>query len=230
MTAPTTAAVETVDKRLDVRHDPNHATAWFSLWRSLCRMLLVILFDLKTYGVKNVPKTGGALIVANHQSYLDPPAFGVNIRRPVSFLAKSGLFTNRWFGWAIRSVHAFPVRQGRGDKGAMEETIKRLKEGHLLNLYPEGGRSLDGEIAPLQRGFALVVKRSGVPIVPAVIDGSFNAWPIHRKLFRRHPVRVLYGRPLKTAGLKSDEIIALVDTTLRTMLADLRAGRIQQYL
>lgn len=195
------------------------------LWKVLqsgCRILTSRLFDLKVYGLEHVPRRGGALLVANHQSYLDPIVVAVRLNRPVSFLAKSELFENRYFGWLIRSLHAFPVRQGEGDVGAVRETIRRVQEGHILNIYPEGSRCDDGEIAPLQHGISLIVRRAGVPIVPVVIDGAFEAWPRHRRLFRAAPVRVMYGPPLHMNGLKGREMVERIDVTLRTMLAELR--------
>jgi 1-acyl-sn-glycerol-3-phosphate acyltransferase len=210
--------------------DPDRPTRFWKTCWMVARFVAIVFFDLKTYGAKHVPRTGGALLLTNHQSYLDPVMFGVNLPRSLSYLAKSELFRNPVFRWLISNLHAFPVRQGRGDKAAIEETIRRLREGHLLNVYPEGSRTENGEIGPIQRGVALVLKRASVPIVPAVIDGSFQAWPKGEQIFRSRPVRVLYGKPILVEGLKGDQIVELVDRTLRKMLADLRAGRIQPYL
>jgi 1-acyl-sn-glycerol-3-phosphate acyltransferase len=229
-TAPAPAERDARSNSVDLPDiDPMEMGAWWRLCRAFARFWVVVLFDYRAYGLHNVPRRGGALLCANHQSYLDPVLFGVMIPRPISFLAKSELFRNRRFGWLIRSLHAFPVRQGRGDKAAIEETIRRLREGHLLNLYPEGSRTEDGEIAPIQRGAALVVRRAGVPIVPAVVHGSFEAWPKGSRVPRPHLIRVLYGPPLIIEGLKSEEVVKLIDTTLRKMLADLRAGRVAEY-
>jgi 1-acyl-sn-glycerol-3-phosphate acyltransferase len=196
------------------------------LWKSfqvISRIGTTLLFDLKVYGSQNIPKTGGVLLLANHQSYLDPVLLGVKLDRPISYMAKSELFEGgAFFKWLITSLHAFPVRQGRGDVGAIKESINRLHEGHVLNIYPEGSRTLDGEIGPIQSGVALVVRRADVPIVPVVIDGSFQAWRKGSKMFRKHPIRVMFGPPLKIEGLKSQELVALIDRTLRDMLAELR--------
>ena len=189
----------------------------------MCRPWVDTWFDLKVYNPQHVPRTGGVVVVANHQSYLDPVLLAVKIPRPFSFLAKSELFENPYFGWLIRSLNAFPVRQGAGDVGAVKETINRLQEGHALIVYPEGTRSLDGEIAPMQAGVGLIVRRAGVPIVPAVIEGSFDAWPPKRsKVFRAHPVRVMYGPPMDVANLKANQIVQKIDATLHEMLAELR--------
>ena len=198
------------------------------LWKGLqaiCRIVTTLEFDLKAYGLENVPRTGGCLLVANHQSYLDPVLVAVRLYRPVSFFAKSELFENPFFGWLIRSLHAFPVRQGEGDVGAVRETIRRLHEGHILNLYPEGSRTDDGEIAPIQKGIALILRKVEVPVVPVAIDGSYESWPKSHKLFRPYPIRVMYGPPMELKGLKGDAIVQAIGTTLKAMLAELREMR-----
>lgn len=196
------------------------------LWKAmqgLCRVLTSLMFGLKVYGKHHIPRSGGVLIVANHESYLDPIVLAVQVRRPVSFLAKSELFHNRYFGWLIRNLNSFPVRQGTGDVGAMKETIRRLREGHMLIMYPEGSRSTDGELQPIAPGAALVLRRAPVTVIPAMIEGSFRAWPRWRRLFRTHQIAVLYGPPLQIDGLKGQEISAEIDRTFHAMRDQLRA-------
>ena len=103
---------------------------------------MALVFDLKVYGRHHVPAKGGVLLISNHQSYLDPVLIGVYLERPMTYMAKSELFENKHFGWLIRALNAFPIKQRAGDVGAIKETIKRLKTGALLNVFPEGrGRS-----------------------------------------------------------------------------------------
>jgi 1-acyl-sn-glycerol-3-phosphate acyltransferase len=137
-------------------------------------------------------------------------------------MGKSELFENRFFSWLIRNLNAFPVRQGEGDVGAVKETIRRLQEGHALNLYPEGTRTDDGTIQPMLPGIGLIIRRAGVPVVPAVIDGSFDAWPRDSKFPHRHPIRVMYGPAMELADLKAAEIVKRIDVTLRSMFPQLR--------
>ena len=196
----------------------------YSFGRIFVRPWADVWFDLKAYGVNNVPRKGGVLIVSNHQSYLDPALIAVKLPRPLSFLAKSELFENPFFDAFIRSLNAFPVRQGEGDVGAVKETIRRLQEGHALNVYPEGTRSLTGEIEKMQPGVGLIVRRAGVPVVPAVIEGSYQAWPPKRghKIFRPHPVRIVYGPPMELHDLKANQIVQRIGQTLHTMFDALR--------
>lgn len=196
-------------------------------WRCLqaiTRPLAYLLFNLEVYGCENIPARGGVLIVSNHQSYLDPILLPLRLKRPLNYIAKSELFGNRFCAWFLRSIlNAFPVRQGHGDVRAVKETIQRLKEGHVMNIYPEGARTADGEIASLQRGVGLIVERAQVAIVPAVIVGAFDAWPLQRRFFRCRPIRIAFGPPLDLAGRQRAEIMATIDRTLRSMFAALSA-------
>jgi 1-acyl-sn-glycerol-3-phosphate acyltransferase len=202
----------------------------FWKWMQLVAQLLTrALFDLHVYGRRNIPERGGVLIVSNHQSYLDPVVLAARLRRPLNFVGKSELFLNPVGAWFMRRLNAFPLRQGKGDVAAIKETIRRLQEGHVLNIYPEGARSPDGDIHELQKGVAFIVRRARVPVVPAVIVGAFEAWPIHRKIWRTGPVCVKIGPPLNLEGLESDEEIAgAVEGAIRRMFAEMTIPEVRQ--
>jgi 1-acyl-sn-glycerol-3-phosphate acyltransferase len=195
------------------------------VWKSLqiiARVGTTLCFDLKTEGLENVPKSGGVLLVANHQSYLDPVLVAVRLYRPVSFLAKSELFENPFLAGLIRLLKAFPVRQGEGDVGAVKEVIRRLGEGYALNIYPEGTRTITGDIEPLEKGIALVIRRANVPVVPVAIHGSFEAWPKGSAIFHPHPIRLKYGKPMNFTGKKADQIVRELEAEMKRLLAELR--------
>ena len=182
-----------------------------------------VFFDLKVKGLEHVPKTGGVLIVSNHQSYLDPVVLAVRLSRPFAYLADAKLFKFAPFAWLIRSLNAFPVKQGKGDVGAMKEVIRLLNEGWALNVFPEGTRTETGELEPVQPGVALMIRRTNVPVVPAVIHGAYRAWPRFNLLPRPGTVRVLYGPAIDTTGLSGREIVGKLQATFETMFADVKA-------
>lgn len=195
------------------------------LWKSLQTFLRVtfsLSCDYRVYGTENLPRKGGVLLLSNHQSYLDPVLVALSLRRPMSYMARDSLFRNPAFAWLIRSLHAFPIQQGKGDTSAMKETIRRLHEGHMLNIFPEGSRTEDGEIGKIEKGAALVIRRADVPVIPVAINGAFRAWPAHQKLPRPHPIQVMYGPPLEVKHRDAREIVKLIDQTLREMLEALR--------
>jgi 1-acyl-sn-glycerol-3-phosphate acyltransferase len=125
----------------------------------------------------------------------------------------------------IRAVNAFPVRQGDGDVGAVREAIKRLQEGHVLLMFPEGGRSDDGEVMKMEGGIALIIRRAGplVKVVPAAIYGAYEAWPRQRVLPRPGRVLVKYGDPLDLSEKKGAEIVKIVEARVRELFEELRA-------
>jgi 1-acyl-sn-glycerol-3-phosphate acyltransferase len=213
------------------RAEPIDRPNWvWKMCQLLVRVFASVVFDLKVYGVRNIPRSGGVLIVSNHQSLLDPPLLGARLPRPMSYMAKSELFRNKAFAWLIRSLGAFPVKQGAGDVGAIKETVNRLQEGRVLNIFPEGSRTENGDVLPMQPGVGLVVRRAGVPIVPAAICGSYEAWPKGAKSFRRHPVRIVYGPPIDVTGMKADAVVKLIDRSIRTLFDRLRSGKMNDKL
>jgi len=174
------------------------------------------------HGIEHVPRKGGALLICNHQSYLDPVLVGVQLQRHVSFIAKSQLFELPGLGWLIPRLNTFPVRRGESDVSAIKEALRRVHEGQILTMFPEGTRSTDGNLLPIQAGIALMVKRAEAPVIPAVVDGSRRAWGRGKKFPTAAPVRLMYGPPLELGKKKGAEIVVQIDQTFRRMLGELR--------
>jgi 1-acyl-sn-glycerol-3-phosphate acyltransferase len=205
----------------DFEMPPLEPTMFWRAWRAVFRAIATLALDLKVYESHHLPETGGVLIAPNHQSFLDPVLVAVKLRRAVAFMAKSGLFKPWGFRWIIRQLHAFPVRQGKGDVAAMKQSIAVLQAGRALVVFPEGGRTPDGKIQPLAAGAGLLIKRAKVPVVPVAIDGAFKAWPIHRLLPRAGKVRVLYGAPMILHEMDGRAAIEALEAELRRLHARL---------
>lgn len=201
---------------------PAHRTPLYRLLQTFCQFVMRVVYDYKAYGRENVPRQGGVLLAANHESFFDPILVALLKDRQLSFLARSDLFKNPIFSRLITMLGAFPVRQGEGDIGAVKEAIRRLKEGRMLALYPEGGRTETGGLQPFLPGFALIVRRSGVPVIPVAIEGAFEAWPCHRKFPGFGRLRVMYGKPLDVKGLDAAEIVKLLEARIGEMIEELR--------
>ena len=193
---------------------------WFWLARWICRVFCLLFFHIRTYGRDNIPKKGPFIIVSNHQSYLDPIFCAGLIKRHSHFVARDTLFNNWFFGPLITSVNAIPVKLGEPDISAMRKVLEKLKKGDGVTLFPEGTRTHDGKITPFKPGLGLLSRRGNAPIVPALIDGAFECWPRHKKLFRPGRIRVTYGKPISPEQVKEmgDEKLAeLLNQTLRKM-------------
>ena len=163
----------------------------------LCFLFLLPVYRYRAFGVRNIPRTGPLLLVSNHQSYLDPSLVGMGCsRRQFAALARSTLFDNPVFAWIIRRLNAIPVTQGETDVGAMRKCISELKKGQALLIFPEGSRTLTGEVEPFQTGTMLMIKRAKPTILPVAIEGAYNVWKRggYPKFHGR--IAVKYGEPI----------------------------------
>jgi len=164
-------------------------------------VLLKLFFRLKIEGSENIPLKGAFILVSNHSSYIDPPILAVgcydyNRGRKLNFLAKDELFKNKLFGWYITKLGAFPIKRNFGDIGAIRETIRRIKKGMPIVIFPEGERSPDGSIKEGFPGVAMLAVKTDIPIVPAYIKGAEEVLSVKQKAFKPHKISVKYGKPL----------------------------------
>ncbi len=194
---------------------------WFRFARWCCKVFCKIFFRIRVYGKENVPEEGALLLVGNHQSYLDPVFCGIPLKRPLYFLARDSLWKSKFFGWLISSVNTIPVRQGKADLSAMRKVISKLKEGNGFCLFPEGTRSRDGKIRPFKPGFGLLCRRGNAAVVPVLIDGAFECWPRHRKIFSPgSEIVICYGECIaaeQVENMGDRELAELLTDTLRRM-------------
>ncbi|MFN0134751.1 MAG: lysophospholipid acyltransferase family protein [Phycisphaerae bacterium] len=176
---------------------------WYRFCRFFCHAAFLLFFRGRVFGSRRVPLTGGVVLVCNHQSFLDPVLATLALQRECHYMARDTLFKNGRFRWLIESLNAFPIKRGTADIGSIKETLRRLKAGALITVFPEGTRSPDGSVLPMQSGVVLIARKAGVPMIPTLILGAFEAWPRHAKLPRPRPVIVAYGEPLTAEQIKS---------------------------
>ena len=163
---------------------------------SLIIFILTFFFEFEVYGKENLPSKGAYIIASNHVSYFDPPIIAAGCYfRKLNFLAKKELFRHRLFGWYIRTLGAYPIKRKRGDISAIKESIKRLKIGNPLVVFPEGGRSKDGKLQEGLPGIAFLATKENIPIVPAFIKGAEKVLSPESKKVNLHKIRVRFGEP-----------------------------------
>lgn len=181
--------------------------------RLICRLWLLIFFQLRMHGMKHVPLEDGMLICANHQSFLDPIVVGCAFPRRSNFLAKKTLFDIWWLAWFLKQVDTIPLdREGMGIAG-MKETLRRLRRNESVLLFPEGRRTLDGELQPLMSGFVALAKRVDLPLLPIGIDGPFACWPLGAMFPVPGLIHVVFGSPIQPGefkGLDDQQITQLL--------------------
>jgi len=144
----------------------------------------------------------------------------VPLKRRLCYVARDSLFANWFLGVLISSVGTIPVRRDEADLSALKKVISRLEKGMGVCVFPEGTRTDDGKIGPLKPGFSLLARRGEAAIVPVVIDGAFECWPRHEKMFSRGSIAVCYGTAI-TAGQRKNmsdkKVVEVLTDTLRRM-------------
>ncbi len=173
-------------------------------------------------GQENIPTDGPFVLAPTHRSYIDTPIAGVLYTRRMRFMGKGEMWHNRWFGWIISALGAFPVRRGQADREALKRCVEVLESGEPLVLFPEGERKDGPVIQPLFDGAAYVAARGRVPIIPVGIGGSAQVMPRHAKFVYPRRTCVIVGEPIEVerneSGRASRRAVHAVTEKLHTEL------------
>jgi 1-acyl-sn-glycerol-3-phosphate acyltransferase len=204
--------------------------AWQAWLKLVCRVLAAAILRIRVEGRELVPAEGGGLVLSNHQSNLDPVLIGLSCERRLNYVARTTLFDSFMFRLMVAALDAIPIdREGVG-LGGLKETLKRIKRGEMVLLFPEGTRTRDGEVHRMMPGFCAIARRAGVPLVPVALDGAFDAWPRQRTWPRPAVVHVVWGPPILphvVEHLSDDQLVAEVSKRVRECHRTARAGRLR---
>lgn len=181
-------------------------------------------------GKENIPQSGPAILASNHNAVWDSVFLPMMIDREVVFMGKADYFTGTGLkGWAtkefMRAVGTIPVDRsgGRASEAALKAGLKRLGEGELFGIYPEGTRSPDGRLYRGKTGVARLALLSGAPVIPVVMIGTHAAQPIGQKIPSRTNIGMVIGEPLdfsRYKGLDKDRYVlrAITDEIMYNLM------------
>jgi len=171
-------------------------TFWYLLGYSLSKAIAKTFFNYRVIGAENMIEEGPCIIAANHCSYLDPPLVGVACKRAIHYLARKSLLDVPILGPILPELNVIPVDQKNADRSALMGAIRVVKNGGAVLIFPEGSRSPDGQLQPAQPGIGMIAAKTGAPVVPVRITGSYEAFPRGRALPRRAKVTATVGPPI----------------------------------
>jgi 1-acyl-sn-glycerol-3-phosphate acyltransferase len=184
----------------------------FRLAQIFCKIYFLLYHRVKVKGLRDLKiflRERGykpVILAANHESYLDPPLIGMLFPRAIRFIAWDGLFKIPIFAALLRALGSVPVNQQNKNSGAslLRDVMEFIKSGYRVLIFPEGERSPDGNLLPFEGGVALISLKTGAPIVPVWIDGTFEAYPISQKIPRPRRVSLKFGAPIFPGALPKE--------------------------
>ena len=176
----------------------------YKVSRFIFAVSIKLFIKIRVKGKENFLKKEPFILVSNHARNLEPVLLGIACPRKIAFLAKEELFrlpvVGGWFG----GVGCVPIRRKDSDILALKQSLRILRRKNPIVIFPQGARG-SKEVKP---GVGFLVKKSGVPVIPARIYGSDKVLPPGKMVPKRARVRIVVGRPLQIEGHKSPEIIS----------------------
>jgi 1-acyl-sn-glycerol-3-phosphate acyltransferase len=203
---------------------------WQAFLKFSCRVLSVIALNIRCFGREKVPLAGGGLVLSNHQSNFDPVLVGLACERRLNYVARTTLFRSPIFRLMVATLDAIPIDREGGGLGGLKETLKRIKRGEMVLLFPEGTRTPDGEVHAIKPGFCAIARRANVPLIPVALDGAFDVWPRQHRFPRPAVVHVHWGDPIGPAEIEKltdAELVAEVERRIRACHAAARTSRMR---
>jgi long-chain acyl-CoA synthetase len=199
--------------------------------------LLRTLLRLEARGLEHLPEKGPYLICPNHQSYLDPfvltSVLSYRIFRRMFFVGYSVFFNRRFMKLFARLTNIVPIDPDAQLLRAMKAGAFGLRKGLILCIFPEGGRTFDGELQEFKKGAAILSRELAVPIVPVAIEGTYQVWPRDSLRIRPHKVIISFGELILPSQsdaadpyqADTDRLRASVESLIRDSRSEIRPAR-----
>ena len=164
-----------------------------------------LVYSLRVENARFVPRRGPVLVVANHEGYFDPVFLQMGTPRPIRYLVTSDFYDLRAARPFFRLAGCIRVPEGRLARDTLRAGQKVLERGGVVGIFPEGQLTRTGQPGPFRPGAAFLAARSGAPVVPARITGSYRAWPKGAPFPRRSVVSIRFGPPIRITDARDDE-------------------------
>ena len=177
--------------------------------RTAIRIYFAIVYRAKVIGTENIPKEGPLIYCGNHRSYADPPLIVVTAKRHVRFLAKEELKKNPLFAFLGVVFGGIYVKRDSKDVSALKTTLKALKNGECVALFPEGTRNGLEKGEKVKEGAAFFAVRTGAKVIPVGISGG-------GKPFKQMTIK--YGKPLDFSNKTKDDLDEITDEIMKNIM------------
>ncbi len=169
---------------------------FYKIIRKAAYLIAKVIFFFRAENMENIPKTGGAMLCANHRSLWDAVLIAAAVKRPLAFIGKEELFDIKPLGFFLKRLNCYPVKRGGGDIAVVKTAIRILREGEAMLIFPEGERIRKGKKPNPKAGALRIAMMTEVPIIPIGIKGNFKWF---------HKMEVCAGEPMDTTAYKGNK-------------------------
>ncbi|MGO8710205.1 MAG: lysophospholipid acyltransferase family protein [Terracidiphilus sp.] len=206
--------ISLVDKKGNAQHRIARVWARGCIWATGSRLRVV--------GLENLPKLTAAVYASNHTSYMDTPVIFAALPFQFRILARTVLWPIPFIGWYLNRSGQIPIdtRNPRATLSSLGAGVKALRSGMALFVFPEGGRTPDGELKPFLSGAAYLAIRGHVPLAPIALSGVYELLPIHTHHFYSGELTLRVGEPIETSGMtlrQTEELTARLRTAIEKL-------------
>jgi len=189
--------------------------------RFLSKCILKVFYNFKIYGSENIIKKGSYIICTNHCSFFDPAVISCSVPRRVYWVALKDLYEIWPLSILLRLVGCIRVN------GVIKEALDAINQGKIIGIFPEGRRTYDGKLMKKgRRGAAILAMRTGVPVLPMWIEGTFQAYPRRARFPKIHPISIHIGKPLqfevRTESAISEDILDKATAQILGSISDIK--------
>jgi len=182
---------------------------FYKFCRFILKFIILLFWQIRAEGEESIINEGSMILASNHVSYLDPVVLGVIVKRPIHFIAKKEVFDVPILGFIVKALGAIPVNRKKANPVSIKKSIILLKKNHVLGIFPEGSRSLDGKQLEFNPGIIKIALKTGAPIVTVGIKGTFEIYPPKAKIpnfFKRKTIYIQFGKPIYLDNSKAKDI------------------------
>ncbi|TVM03801.1 MAG: hypothetical protein CV087_03600 [Candidatus Brocadia sp. WS118] len=181
-------------------------------------VLLKVFFHIQVHNAGYIPRKGPLIVAANHFSYMDPVVLQSMFPRRIAFMMTEIYYEGRG-KWLFQLLHCICVKEEGSNRAALKQGMEVLNNNGVLGIFPEGGVSREGRLQEGNPGIGFLAIKSGAPVIPAFISGTYKALPKGAKIPKISRITIIFGKPMTFAPVDDLEKKKGIEEITKSIMA-----------